>query len=274
MPAPILRLGSLLTVAALSFSAHTAGAADKAACAAAAEEGQRLLKAHKLVGAREQLLVCSSKDCPEIVVQDCTQWLGEVERGIASVVFRAVDAQGRPLDGVRVSENGVVVADPAGRAPVEVDPGSHVFRFERRSYAPAEQHVELGEGLRNQEVAVTMRAAVLAPPPPPPRRAGTGRGTGLFVVALSATGLAVAGGALYAGFGLAGLSDEDALKKTCAPYCTPAQTSAADTKFTIANVSLVAGLVSLAVAGVFWVLWGTSHPTPKHVGVSGATFVF
>src|SRR5512142_876256 len=83
---------AFLAVATLVQPAH---AGDKAACAAAAEVGQRLFKSHKLVAAREQLLACSSKECPDVISQDCTQWLGEVERSVASVVLKPIDETGR-----------------------------------------------------------------------------------------------------------------------------------------------------------------------------------
>ena len=275
MRAPrVLFLLAVSAVATLSFP-RNARAADKATCAAAAVEGQRLRKEHKLVAARDQLLVCSSPDCPEIVTQDCTPWLGEVERSVASVVFRPVDEHGRPLDGVRVTENGVVVAEQAGLRAVEVDPGAHTFHFERDGYRAADQGAQLEEGRRNQEIAVTMRPDETAPPPPPPPvvHETSGSGAGLLVGAVVATTLAVAGGGVFAGFGFSGLSDQDALRKSCAPYCTSAQTSPVQTEFTIADVALVSGLVALAVAGAFWVVWGTRAPA-KHVGLAGATFEF
>ncbi len=264
---------SILFVGLVAFETP-ARATDKAGCAAAAEEGQRLKKEHKLVAAREQLLVCSSKDCPDIVSQDCTQWLGEVDRGVASVIFKTVDETGKPLDGARVTENGVVLAEHAGIA-VDVDPGPHDFHFERPGYAPVEQRAQLDEGRRNQEVAVTMHPIVTTPVVAAERPSHGGT-TGLLVAAVTASTLAVAGGAIFAGFGLSGLSDQDALRKTCAPYCTSAQRLRIQTKLTIADVALVAGIVALAAAGVFWIVWGTSHAPSKHVsvGLGGAGFAF
>ena len=58
----------------------------------AAETAQRLHKARKLLASREQLLVCSSPECPSIVSNDCTSWLGEVQRSLASVVVKPATA--------------------------------------------------------------------------------------------------------------------------------------------------------------------------------------
>lgn len=259
---------------AVSTIVLPARATDKAACAAAAEVGQRLFKSHKLVAAREQLLVCSSKDCPDVISQDCTQWLGEVDRSVASVILKPVDETGHRLDNVHVTENGIVIAEHAGEGAVEVDPGAHVFHFERPDYDTAEQRVQLDEGRRNQEIVVTMRphVATTTPVEQPTHAASSGR-TGLLIGAVTMTGLTVVAGALYAGFGLSALADQNTLRTTCAPNCTQDQIAPLNTKFTAANVSLVAGIVTLVAAGVFWIVWGT-HAPDKHVSLSGATFTF
>ncbi len=260
------------TFLVVSTLIRPARAADKAACAAAAEVGQRLFKSHKLVAARDQLLVCSSKDCPDVISQDCTQWLGEVDRSVASVILKPVDETGRRLDDVHVTENGVVIAEHAGEGAVEVDPGSHVFRFERPDYEAVEQRAQLDEGRRNQEIVVTMRPHTSAPPLVE-KPAISGSRTGLLIGAVTTTGLAVIAGGLYAGFGLSAISDQNVLRTTCAPNCTDAQVSPVQTKFTVANVALVAGIVSVVAAGVFWIVWGT-HAPDKHVSLSGVTFTF
>lgn len=263
----------LAALAALSF-APAARATDKAECAAAAEAGQRLAKDHKYVAAREKLLVCASKDCPDVIVQDCTQWLGETERNVASVVFKPVDDAGHRLDGVQVTEHGVVVTEHASDGAVDVDPGAHVYRFQHGGYEPVEQRAQLDEGRRNQEIAVTLHAApVVVAPPVVPEHAAS-RGVPVLVAAIATTGLAVLGGGFYAGFGLSGMSDQNDLKKTCAPYCTSAQTAPVQTKFTIANVALVGGLVALATAGVLSIVWATTKTPEKHVSLSGVSIAF
>jgi hypothetical protein len=272
----IARYGATVTSRAPVFLAvfvvvsswnETASATDKAQCAAAAEVGQRLTKAHKLVAAREQLLLCSSKECPDVISQDCTQWLGEVERSVASVVLKPVDDTGRRLDNVHVTENGVVIAEHAGESAVEVDPGTHVFHFERSDLVPADQNAQLDEGRRNQEIVVTMKPRPVAPPPPPPPVHETASGGGGFLAgAIATTTLAVAGGALFAGFGASGVSDENALRKSCAPFCTSSDVSPVSTKFAIADAAIITGGVAAIAAIVFWVVWGQHRSPEKHVG--------
>jgi hypothetical protein len=88
------------------------------------------------------------------------------------------------------------------------------------------------------------------------------------------TALAVVGGALFAGFGVSGAADEDALRKSCSPFCTSAQVSPVSTKFAVADASLITGGVAAVTAIVFWVLW-TQHRSPeKHVGFDGLRVTF
>jgi hypothetical protein len=253
----------------------TANATDKAQCAAAAEVGQRLTKAHKLVAAREQLLICSSKDCPDVISQDCTQWLGEVDRSFASVILKPVDEAGHRLDNVHVTENGVVVSEHAGDGAIEVDPGAHIFRFERGDLEPAEQHAQLDEGRRNQEIVVTMRLRPVAPPPPPPIHEAPSSGSGGFLAgAIVTTALAVVGVGLFAGFGASGVVDESALRKSCAPFCTSSDVAPVSTKFAIADAALITGGVAAVAAVVFWIVWNQHHSPDKHVGFDGLRLSF
>src|SRR5215472_11973757 len=89
-----------LVAASVTTWSLPAGAVDKAACVDAAETGQRLRKEGRLISARDSLLVCASPECPEVVSQDCTGWLGEVQRRLGSVVVRARDPHGETLSDV------------------------------------------------------------------------------------------------------------------------------------------------------------------------------
>jgi hypothetical protein len=137
-----------------------AQAVDKVACVSAAEAAQRLRKEHKLVASREQLLMCANPDCPAVVSSDCTSWLGEVERSVASVVVLAHDGRGQLLTTVRVLADGALFVAQAPSTPVEIDPGDHVFRCEAPGFAAAEVRVTLGEGERGHVVACDMPSPV------------------------------------------------------------------------------------------------------------------
>ena len=82
-----------LVATSLSVWAPPALAIDKVTCVDAAEAGQRLRKEGHLVSARDRLVVCASPECPEVVSQDCTGWLGQVQRSLASVIVKAYGAR-------------------------------------------------------------------------------------------------------------------------------------------------------------------------------------
>ncbi len=141
-----------LAVAVSLATCGAALAADKVACVDAAEAGQRLRKEGHLVAARDQLLVCASRDCPDVVSQDCTGRLGEVQRSLGSIVVKAHSASGEPLSDVSVSLDGIELAERAPTAGIDVDPGDHVLRCERAGFTPVEQPVRVQEGERGDEI--------------------------------------------------------------------------------------------------------------------------
>jgi hypothetical protein len=251
-------------------------AVDKAACVAAAESGQRLRKQGQLVAAREQLVACASPDCPQVVSQDCTGWLGEVQRSLASFVVRARDSSGNPLREVAVILDGTALSETAPTAAIEVDPGDHVVRCEHPGFAPSEQHVLLAEGERAREIGCDL--APLAPGPSAPVNDARSSVPGAALQPVPAAvappttglpwelwplgGLAVAGFGGFAAFGIAGTRAEDALK--CAPNCMSSDVASARRDFTIANVSVVVGAVALGAAALVLLLHETS--SPAHAG--------
>jgi hypothetical protein len=260
-----------LTAISQALWSGPALAVDKAGCVAAAESGQRLRKQGQLVAAREQLVTCASPDCPQVVSQDCTGWLGEVQRSIASIVVRARDSSGNPLREVAVMLDGTALAETAPTAAIEVDPGEHVVRCEHPGFAPSEQHVQLAAGERGREIGCDL--ATLAPATSAPvydaRSSVPGAALQPVPAAVAPStpslpwevwplaGLAVVGFAGFATFGIEGKKAEGAL--TCAPNCG-SEVDPARTDFTIANVSVVVGAVALGAAALVLILHATSSP--------------
>src|SRR4051794_8092328 len=89
----------------------SARADDKTACLPAYEAGQKLRLDGRLNEARAQLIACAQSTCPLQVKTDCTQWLGEIEATLPSVVFAATDDHGNDVVDVRVWMDGVVLAE-------------------------------------------------------------------------------------------------------------------------------------------------------------------
>jgi hypothetical protein len=260
--------------AGASWSAP-AWAVDKVACVSAAEAAQRLRKERKLVASREQLLMCANPDCPAVVSTDCTSWLGEVERSVASVVVLAHDGRGQLLTSVRVLADGALFMAQAPSTPVEIDPGEHVFRCEAPGFAAAEVRVTLGEGERGHIVACDMPSPVtpqvgtaptgtlatpLATAPvgsdEPP--AGTGGGIPAASWVLGGVGLVAIG----AGVGLYAWQRNDQNTDESGTNCGSmsgnhlCDVSGIRTKLELSYVSFAVGAVAVGVAVVLALLHG------------------
>jgi len=230
---------------ALTIPGTGARAADKVRCAAAYEQGQQLRRQDKLSASRSQLQVCE-QTCPKALAADCTRWRGEVEALLPSVRLRATDGQGHPVE-ARVLLDGELLLEHLGDAPVTVDSGDHVFRFEAPSGLTAEVRVSLHGGEPAREIeGVLAPAAPVAPAPslrPVPLASYVLGGVGIV-------GLGV-GGAVS----LAGHFNQSHLQSTCAPGCKPSDVDAIGTLYDVAWVSAGVGVASLAVALILWRPW-------------------
>ncbi|HLK40864.1 MAG TPA: hypothetical protein VKU41_29120 [Polyangiaceae bacterium] len=262
----------LLLAAPIALWASPAGAVDKASCVAAAEEGQRLRRQGLLIAARNQLELCARPECPEIVSHDCTGWLKEVSGVLASVVVTAHDRDGNAVPDVDLVLDGSATTQRPPTRAIELPPGQHVVRCERRGFVPWEAHVELGEGERDHAIdceltevapgpAIVRRAPspFTAPLPAPAAPRGEPSSAVPWIV-WPLAGLGVAGFGSFAAFGASGTSDQNTLKHTCAPYCSSSQVDPIATKFMVANVSLAVGALA-AGAAVLVVLLQPSAPT-------------
>jgi hypothetical protein len=240
---------SLVALAFLAL-AGSARAQDKQACVGAYEKAQQLRADTKLRAAREQLLVCSRPECPALIRQDCSQWVGEVQNAIPSVVVAGRDASGHDVLAVRVSIDGAVVAESLDGKPIQIDPGPHKFRYESAGRPPIEEQVLVREGERNRQITVNFARPEdrrRDEPPPldtPPDKPGPP------IVAFSLIGLGVValGAALY--FDLKANGDARNLRDSCAPKCQQSDVDAVQAKYVAAGVALGVGIVGLGVGAV------------------------
>jgi hypothetical protein len=239
------------------------------ACISASEEGQRLRDDRKMLEARAALLRCTDARCPGMIRKDCTGWLAEVNERLPLVVLAAHNRAGQDLAQVRVSMDGTLLAERLDGRALEVDPGTHTFRFEMGGAEAVEQTAIIGEGERHRVIRVEMGTAVVPPPPPPPPREppppdqphpGRHVPVGVYV----AGGIGVAALASFAAFGISGQSERSDLQSTCAPTgtCTDDAVSRARTKLIVADVSLGVGVVAVGLAAYWLIDALSSHPKP------------
>jgi hypothetical protein len=266
-----LALSALAVVLACARPAAAAG--DKAECASASEEAQRLQKVGKLVDAQKQLLICTRSVCPAVVRQDCEAWLPSLEAMIPSLVVAARDEDGRDLVDVKVTLDGAPVDTSSGRS-VLLDPGKHTLHVEAAGKIPADQPVVVHEGERARPVIITLLAkdrpvkppppptpppqVVMVPAPPPPPQVSP------FVWVLGT--LATVSLASFVVFEVKASTDASHLKSTCAPRCPQSDVDSVSTSGAVANVSLA---LAGAFAGGALAVWLLGRPTSASTPAAG-----
>ena len=167
----------LLLTGSLAGTAWADGSApertpNKIECIAADTDGQSLRLAGKLLRARKRLAGCAAASCPAIVRDDCVERIADLEVAQPTVVFTATNGDGRSLAAVRLTVDGVVVANRLDGRPVPVDPGEHLFAFDALGRVGAQMRLTLYEGEKRVRHAVVLHtgsgdpvAAVPAPEP-------------------------------------------------------------------------------------------------------------
>lgn len=235
---------------AASLVARPAFADEKQACLEAYKQAQVHRKSGDYTGAREYLLVCSRESCPAVVKQDCVPWLGEITRGVSSIVVHATDASGHPVDGATVTVDGKLVASRLDGRPIDVSPGARTVRIEAEGAPAVEQTVTLKEGEKNHAIDVVLNVPAKADQPPPPT-VSLHRPIPSGAIVLGVVGLLGIG--TFATLGLIGngkKSDLDA----CSPACNPDDVSVVKTYYIAADVAVGIGAAALAGALVWFLL--------------------
>lgn len=222
-------------------------------CLVSYEQAQILRNKGDFQGAREQARVCAGAKCQEAIRADCIQWVDELDRAIPSVVFEVNSPKGEETL-VRVLLDGKEITNRLDGNPIEVEPGSRVFVFELDGFPPAEQRIVVRAGEKLRLVSVRFGEEPKPAPTPAPQEPGPPPVMerpvpGLFYVM---AGLAVAGGASFAGFALAGKQKNDDLEKSCSPFCKDSDVDQVRSRYLIADISLGVSVVSLVAAtGLF-----------------------
>jgi hypothetical protein len=249
-------------VALLAVAARARAEDTKRECMASSDQAQALRAHGQLVEARERLLACTRQDCPTLIVQDCDQWLAEVQRSLPTIVFAASDAAGHDMDDVRVTLEDRVLRERLDGRPVAVDPGKYQIRFQHDGATVALDLI-VREGEKDRLVAVTFAAAAVAattsppapgaplssdqPTPPPSPSHGTSTATWVF------GGVGVAGLAVAGAFGVAAAVDYSNAYASCGSSgCPQWRLDRISTERTAGWVSLGVGLVSLGISAVLF----------------------
>jgi len=274
MPSRRLRTAVILAAALPVLHAGPAEAQApnaKLACLKASDSAQQLRAAGKLVAARDALKSCVLDECPSVVREACSQWMGEVTASLPTIVVGARDADGKDIVDLKVSIDGAVVTEHLGGRALPIDPGRHKMHYETPSGAIVDEEILVREGEKNRELTVVFPGAPKAPGAPgsggtEAPRGGGGReaSTGNTVIGtiLAAVGAAGLGTALY--LDLSTTSDVNALKAGCGKTgtCSASQVSSDELGYDLAGVSLGVGIVAVGIATYVFIAHPFGTPTP------------
>lgn len=243
--------GLAIALIALPGRAET----NKERCKASYEDGQRSKRDGDFAAAREALRTCTTT-CPAVLARDCDDWLRELEASKPTVRLSLRDSQGRPITDARVFVDDRWIAAVVPAEPIALDPGPHVFRFEKRGMGSTEVTATLKPSEEEHPIA-----ALLESPPPPVVRAEDAAPpapshTPSFI--LGAAGLAALGAA--GTLAIVGHVQRADLRDTCAPKCDPSDVTTIRTLWWTSAALAGAGIVSFSLAALFW----RSEPAPRH----------
>jgi hypothetical protein len=248
-------MGLAVTVG-LAPEAH----ADTKACAQAHVDAQKSMRAGALRQAREHLNACAREDCVAPIRHDCVGWRDEVMAAIPSVVVDAKGPDGNAVVDVRVTVAGEVIATKLDPRPIELDPGTYAFTFEREGNPPIDREVVLRRGEKGRILDVRFTGPAPTKPETSlreqPRAAARPTPIGPWV--LGAAGLALAGVGAY--FWLDAERRFDDAQTTCAPRCSRDRVDGIDTARHVGDVLMLVAAAAVAGAAV-WLL--TAPPSPR-----------
>jgi hypothetical protein len=124
-----------MTAAAIALWAESAPAQDPPAkaCGATYAEAHDQREAGHVQEARALLLRCAKPACGRLK-KTCAREAARLATSVAWIAPTVKDAGGGPLDDVRVSVDGVPLAEQSGNRPFAIDPGAHDVTFEARTF--------------------------------------------------------------------------------------------------------------------------------------------
>jgi hypothetical protein len=239
---------ALLTVS--TSLARLAEADEKKTCVDAYVSAQALRDDHHLLAARDQLRVCARQECAPFmrgqIVTECTNWLGQVEGAIPSLIFDVRDGSGNDLSAVRVTMDGVLLAERLDGSAVPVDPGEHRFVFDASDQPRAEKVVVVREGEKARHVGVMLapKRSTSDGPRPIPRTDASESPTGAYV------SFGIGGAALVVGAisGILALGMKSTLDNECKPDGSCPRQDHIDSYHTYVAVTVI-GFVAAGVGG-------------------------
>lgn len=263
----------LALVLAFALPAHAADRAKPGleACASASEAAQSLLDEHKLLSARERLLVCTQTTCPAAIKRDCDELLSKVDATMPSIVLSVRDSSGQDVVDAQVTIDGAPLPNALQGRALPIDPGSHTLHFERAGAAPQDLVVVAHEGERARDVIVhlTLRVSLTVPTSPASEAAPS---SGAPWPAWVLGGVGVVG---LGAFAVLAANGQSQYNQCTANGCSQSESASLERERVAGFASLGVGLAASAASVWFFVVrrnGATAARTlPVRVGIEGSS---
>jgi len=110
----------------------------------------------RYAAARERLAVCADPSCPKVLSGDCQALLAELTALMSTLRFDVRATDNVPVQGTRVFVDGELASEHAESAPLTLDPGTYLLRFEAPGYAPQELRLVAREAEKERVVSVRL----------------------------------------------------------------------------------------------------------------------
>ena len=260
---PWLRLStSGIAAAAIGLASTAVAHADDKECMSAASDGQEIRDQGRLMEARGYFQRCAQSACPAPIPTYCAEWLSDDARKIPTLVIRVVDQDERDITDAQVIVDERTL-DLDGRA-VEVDPGRHRIRVARARMKSFDTEIVAAQGEKDRIIVAKLVAE--APAPSPPVKPAPQHPWTLGPVPKAswmAWGVGAAGLLSFSVFGLKARLDYDSYRSTCDRNCTMSDRDSVARTITVADVSLVVGLVGAGVGTVLFLMQPEPAPRPR-----------
>jgi hypothetical protein len=238
----------------------------RAQCFEAHTAVQELRRDGKLLEAREKVSACSASECPGAIINDCVDFMTELDKTTPSMVFE-VKLDGQSADDAQVYVDDVLVQDLV--SGYQVNPGRYTIRVVLAPFEPMIRTVTLPAGQRMRLVSFEFQSASKASAPT--SRAlepvvEVSRPTPVAVYPL--LGLGVAGLASFGVMSTLGNNEQDELEDTCSPNCTDDELSKMKTMYLIGDISAGVGAAALLTAGIVYLARPTTQETIPPVSLT------
>jgi hypothetical protein len=238
-----MRLGPavvlLSVVLASDLSATRAHADERAECARAYEQSQRLQQSgenRKALAAAER---CAQPTCPALLAEECKPWVTQIQKQLSRIEVHVIASDACPAREVSIEIDRVKVAQLGATF---VDPGIHEVRVvESTTHRIADKTINATPGdLHLVELGFASDGAACSDPVVPRKGGGPKVAVGLGIVG----GALLLTGVVLGGIGAAKRSDLDA----CKPGCSNDEIDGARSFFVAGDVIGGLGILTLGAA--------------------------